>query len=95
MHCPFCQKDIPDNDKFTFRETCPKCLHDLHVCVVCKHYDRGTYNDCRESQAERVVDKERFNHCEYFIFANPGSVGQKLDPQAEAKRKLEELFKKK
>jgi len=43
--------------------------------------------------AERVVDKERFNFCEYFI---PGDAAAKprTKTKTDAQDKLEALFKK-
>jgi hypothetical protein len=45
---------------------CPQCGRDTRTCRGCEHYERGAHNDCREPQAERVVDKERANFCDYF-----------------------------
>ena len=36
------------------------------MCLNCEHHDRAYNNQCRESQADRVVDKEKFNFCDYF-----------------------------
>lgn len=80
-------------------ETCDSCNADLHACVQCDFYDISAYNECRESQAERVVEKERSNFCDYFTLAkkvpdhgkpqNKGG-GQKAD----ALKKLDDLFSK-
>lgn len=94
MHCPSCKKDVPLAGKPGFRDECPHCGADLHACVACHFYDTGSYNDCRETQADRVVDKEKANFCEFFQ-AGSGQAGKALSPAEEAKRKLEELFKKK
>jgi hypothetical protein len=42
--------------------------------------------------AERVVDKERFNFCEYFT---PGAAPAKPASKSSAQDKLAALFKKK
>jgi hypothetical protein len=43
--------------------------------------------------AARVVDKERFNFCEYFV---PGSrAGKNASATSGAQSKLEQLFRKK
>lgn len=74
-------------------ETCDTCRGDLHACLNCRHHDPSMYNECRESQAERVLDKRRSNFCDYFSFyAGPrrNSAGQ----GGSALKALDDLFKK-
>lgn len=98
--CFFCHKDIEITDRIGRRETCPHCGLDLHICRNCEFYDSTAYNECREPQAERVVDKEKSNFCDYFSPSSfPSPLGERAgvrgsDPVAEAKKKLEGLFKK-
>ena len=74
-----------------FRETCDRCAGDLHVCLNCAHFDPSAYNECRESSAERVLDRDRANRCDYF---RPGSgAGVEDDGREEALSNLERLFK--
>lgn len=73
-------------------ETCTKCGNDLRVCLNCVHYDPRSYNECREPQAERVVEKNRRNFCDYFSIGRDSS-GAKADPKADALKKLDDLFK--
>lgn len=95
MFCHHCKKEIPVLDRVGRRDTCPHCGRDAHVCLNCDHYDPKSYNECRENQADRVLDKDRSNFCDYFSFAKGGQSGSGSDPQAEAKKKLEALFSKK
>ncbi|MHB1845894.1 MAG: hypothetical protein ACYCWW_13795 [Deltaproteobacteria bacterium] len=75
------------------RDQCGDCGSDLHSCAQCRFYDPSASNQCREPQAERVQDKERSNYCEYFQL--DGTPGGSRDAVAdEAKRRLEQLFKK-
>ncbi len=77
---------------------CRECGADVKVCKNCRFYDTGAYNDCAEPNAERVVEKERANFCDYFVLADctePGGPGgssdtskEKPDPMAELKRLL-------
>ena len=93
MICHACQKDIELTDKkASFREECPHCDADAHVCLNCEFYDAGSYNECKETSADRVVDKEKNNRCEYF---RPGGkeAGEGLREAELAKKKLEEMFK--
>jgi hypothetical protein len=74
------------------RDSC-SCDKDLHCCRNCQFYDPSAYNECHELQADRVMDKERSNFCDYFQAAPiPFSGEKKLEG---AKKKLEELFKRK
>lgn len=47
-------------------DSCPGCGRDTRTCKGCQFYERGAQNDCREPQADRVLDKERANFCDYF-----------------------------
>jgi hypothetical protein len=92
MHCFFCKKEIKAREKIGRRDTCPHCGRDLKCCKQCKFYDVHAYNECREVSAERVVDKERSNFCDYFV--PRGATRRNMNPSEEAKQALEALFKK-
>jgi hypothetical protein len=93
-HCGRTIEVIAGKDRVGFRDDCPGCDRALHVCLNCDLYDPSYNNSCREPMAERVVDKERFNFCEYFT---PGDSTKARAPSAKssAHNKLEDLFKKK
>ena len=65
MICWKCRKEI-NIEKPVRGDECPLCHADLHVCKACEFYESGAHNDCRESSAEFVGDKERGNFCDYF-----------------------------
>jgi hypothetical protein len=92
MNCVFCGETIAITDRIGRNDTCPNCDRDLRCCKQCEFYDTHAYNECREVSAERIVDKERANFCEYFV--PKGSHQGKIDRTKEAKRALEALFKK-
>lgn len=48
------------------RDQCPDCSADLHVCRMCRFFDRTVPRQCREDGAEDVKDKERPNFCDWF-----------------------------
>ena len=73
------------------RDECPQCHSDAHVCKNCRHYDPKSYNECREPQADRVVDKEKSNFCDYFSLGRSGQAEAKS--RDEALKKLDDLFK--
>lgn len=90
--CHKCNNQIAQ-DFFIGRQTqCPSCGADLHCCLNCSFYDIGTYNDCREPQAERVLDKSRSNFCDFFSFKQGAKTPVAAD--SGAKDNLESLFKK-
>ncbi len=75
-------------------DTCRNCGRDTKACMGCEFYERGTNNDCRESQAERVVDKERSNFCDYFR-PRKISPGAASSSRESLKFAAEALFRKK
>ena len=94
IRCFACRGRIELAERIGFRELCPQCGSALHVCLNCELYDTTFNNQCREPQAERVIDKERANFCEYFVprsMNEPGLATATTDTRA----KLEGLFKKK
>jgi hypothetical protein len=48
------------------RAECPACRAELHVCRMCRHYDKAKAKHCRESAADEVRDKTRANFCDWF-----------------------------
>lgn len=77
------------------REECPLCSADQHVCKMCKEFDGR--NNCSESRAEDVSDREKANFCDYFSPSGAVSVkasGQQARKQKEsdAKAQLAALF---
>jgi len=91
--CALCNQEIEFEGRISRNDTCPKCGRDLHCCLQCKFYDLGSYNECKEVLAERTVDKERANICEYFVLK--GSKEDESGRKAVAKEALEDLFRKK
>ena len=66
-HCVVCECELDARERVGRRDTCPGCATDLHSCRQCSLHDPVVYNECREPQAERVLDKSRANFCDYFI----------------------------
>ena len=91
--CYQCSKQVELEHKINFREECLYCHADLHICLNCRFYDESAYNECRESSAEKVKDKEKNNYCEYFDPSHKNTKSQltKKDTQLKA---AEALFKK-
>ncbi|MBU2497844.1 MAG: hypothetical protein KKE57_02990 [Proteobacteria bacterium] len=93
MNCYFCRSELDIDGTVGRKDTCPHCNRDLRCCKQCKFYDQSAYNECKEVLAERIVDKERANVCDYFVIR--GSKGGATTRVRDAKRALEALFKKK
>ena len=92
MICWKCRKET-NIEKPERGDECPLCHADLHVCKACEFFESGAHNDCRETSAEYVGDKERGNFCDYFrpgteIAAGAGGV----DKAAAAKDAFNALF---
>lgn len=47
-------------------EDCHSCHAQLRCCKMCEFYDSKAYNECREPSADRIVEKEKANFCDYF-----------------------------
>jgi hypothetical protein len=92
--CFHCHREVKVSNRVSFRDTCSFCNSDLHACLNCRFYDRHSYNECREPQSEWVGDKDRANTCDFFAFADFRDRNHKADEAAEAKAKLNEIFKK-
>jgi hypothetical protein len=92
MNCFHCGAQIEVQERVGFRDSCPKCDRPAHACRNCEHYDPAYHNQCRETQAERVVEKDRANFCEYFA-ARKGAAPTATTVDARAK--LDILFKRK
>lgn len=91
--CHHCRKEVVIPKVIGRKDACPFCDTDLRCCLNCLFYDARVYNQCRESQAERVLDKDRSNFCEYFVFGDADPERAPVIKQT-AKDKLESLFKK-
>jgi len=92
--CYFCRTELHPGRVVGRQETCPACGRDLHICLNCRFYDPGAYNECHESQAERVLVKDRSNFCDYFRFRDAPAGDDPGNGKDDTRDKLEALFKK-
>lgn len=74
------------------RDLCPECSRDLHCCRMCESWDPNVPKQCREDDAEEVMDKEKANFCDWFIPAAGRYDGAGAGEHARAERKLSALF---
>ncbi|MEW5974857.1 MAG: hypothetical protein AB1898_03510 [Acidobacteriota bacterium] len=93
MRCWKCGTEVQAESgplKILRNDSCAICHNDLHVCKNCRFYDPQYHNECRETQAEWVSDKERANFCEYF---EPGSRGGQTSRSGQdARSAFDKLF---
>lgn len=97
MICFFCGKEVSIEGKVGRSDVCRHCSSDLKVCRNCTFHDERVYNECKEHNAERVVDKTRANFCEFFTPKEAAGSDGKTPEQKRAeamKAAAEALFKK-
>ena len=94
LSCFKCGKPLSETFKIMVgrRDVCPHCMADIRCCKMCHFYDPKAYNECRETQADRVQDKEKANFCDYFKIGSPGTNPDKEKQDQLAKAAA--LFKK-
>jgi len=92
--CHACGKELQIERKVGRSEACPHCGADLHVCLNCLFFSPAEYNQCREPQAERVVEKSRSNFCDYFTLAGGAIRGREASKKDDPRSRLDALFKK-
>ncbi|RMD83624.1 MAG: hypothetical protein D6808_08375 [Candidatus Dadabacteria bacterium] len=85
--------DYSASNKPARGDTCPNCGSDVRCCYNCKFYDSSAYNECLETQAERVLDKERANFCDYFQIRE-GKPPLRAQSSSSTLKQLDDLFKK-
>ncbi|MGE3609442.1 MAG: hypothetical protein AB7I27_07630 [Bacteriovoracaceae bacterium] len=73
-------------------DTCSKCMSDIRCCKNCQFYDPQSYNECRESSADRITDKEKANFCDFFKLGSSFNDAEKQKQEMLAKAAA--LFKK-
>jgi hypothetical protein len=95
-YCFNCNKELTNYSevKVARKDECPACKYDLHVCKNCEFYDLNAYNSCRESQAERVTDKDKSNFCDFFSFRDSRNDSSTSQNKKQIYDSLDNLFKK-
>lgn len=90
-NCFQCKKEW-EGDKPGRAEVCSSCGADLKVCYNCDFYEPGAYNDCRESQADRVLEKDKANYCDYFKFRSTKAPTVQQKKKNDARKAFDDLF---
>ena len=92
--CFKCSEVLSVGSSVGFKDSCHRCDSDIHCCRNCNFYDTSAYNYCKENQADRVVDKEKANFCDYFRLRTGGGPASKPAQAPTAMSSLDALFKK-
>ena len=74
------------------QDECPACENYLHVCRMCVYFDPNVPKQCREDDAEEVVDKEKVNFCECYKPTMDAFDPARRSKEEAAKNELDALF---
>jgi len=74
------------------QDECPDCGNYLHVCRMCRHFDRSIPRQCREDGAEEVKEKDRLNFCDWFVASETAFDAQRKSEEDRARDALDALF---
>lgn len=93
--CFSCKRPVVSEARPGRSEACDSCGTSLKVCLNCAFYEPASSGACREPSAERVVDKEKANFCEFFVFSDLVDGGKEAgaDKRPDPLLALKALFK--
>ena len=74
------------------QDECPECQNYLHVCRMCRHFDPGVPRQCREDDAEEVIEKERLNFCDWYVASEHAFDALRRSEEDQARSALDALF---
>ncbi|MBI4685983.1 MAG: hypothetical protein HY755_12425 [Nitrospirae bacterium] len=92
--CASCKKEVEIDHHFSRKAICPMCSGDLHACLNCRFYSEKSHNKCLEPKAEFQRSRDKANFCDYFIFRETSDLTSADRATEEARKRLENLFKK-
>jgi len=75
VECFQCSKLLEFDSVIGRSEEC-SCGYDVRCCKNCRFYDERSHQQCIESQADKVAEKERGNFCGYFT---PAKIESKIE----------------
>jgi hypothetical protein len=55
---------------------------------MCQFFDKAAYNECREPMANRILEKETANFCDYFKVGGAKKAGSDKDQLVDAANSL-------
>ena len=94
MRCHACSVELDFDAPIGRSELCTKCGAELRCCLNCRFLDLSSYNECAEPSAERVLEKDRGNFCDYFSPNAGAPTGAPAAASSDRLSDLEKLFRK-
>ncbi len=96
LSCHACSAGLEIEPPVGRSARCPHCGAEVRCCRNCRFHDLSAYNECSEPSAERVLEKDRANFCDYFSpgASGHGSCAPKADAATGGLSELEKLFRK-
>jgi len=94
VRCHACSAELGFDDPIGRSARCERCGADLRCCRNCRFFDASAYNDCAEPQAERVLEKERANFCDWFSPSAAQDAATSGKTAGGGLSELEKLFRK-
>lgn len=91
--CFQCGQDLAADQKVLREDECPHCSSDLHCCRNCRFHDPAVSNQCRETQADWVAEKDKANFCEFFVFADTTGPRTAARAESSARDRFNKLFR--
>lgn len=73
-------------------DECPGCGVHVHVCRLCEFFAPARPRQCREDDAEEVMEKEKVNFCEWYQPATGAFDPLRAGEGERAKAELAALF---
>lgn len=92
--CHSCKKELSLGRGVGRRDACPFCGADLRCCLNCKFFKPSVSKQCHEPAAALQKEKSKANFCDYFVFAESWGADTVNAKTEQARRALDELFKK-
>jgi len=92
--CFKCGSPYEIKERLERNAVCVAYHADLHCCLNCRHYSAHAHNECNETQAEWVRDKDRSNYCDYFDPKRGAGRGKEDLSRDEARARFDSFFRK-
>ncbi len=93
LHCYKCGYSLASLSLPLARlDECPQCRTELHVCRMCRHYDKTVVRACTEDDAPEIRDKEHANFCDYFKPSPDAGDSAEWRREQQARAQLDALF---
>ena len=74
------------------QDSCRECGAHLHVCRMCRSFDRNAVDQCTEDDAERVREKTELNFCDWFVATEGAFDAAARREHEQASTALDALF---